>query len=319
MKGISHNLRHCFLLSLVLLSSCHPNKSTNAKWMEEDNVDIAIDETFKPIMEELTATFAMMHPEATMKPLFVSEDSVIRLLVNDSLRSCIATRKLNETELKVVQGHTLSAKQALIATDAIALITHKDNPDSLITLDEIKAIMTGKINKWEQLSKGTKKGDLKIVFDHSASSTVRFMKDSLCNGQPLTGPVFASDNGTNMSVIEMVKTNPDIIGIIGTDWLKKKEDEPMADFSSLDINVMRVSKYADQAQSKYVRPYQYYIATGEYPLLRSIYIITTDPRTKSMVRSFYFFAKGQKGQTIICNHSQLLPYSPVQVKSVGVK
>ncbi|MCI6725302.1 MAG: phosphate ABC transporter substrate-binding protein, partial [Bacteroidales bacterium] len=69
----------------------------------------------------------------------------------------------------------------------------------------------------------------------------------------------------------------------------------------------------------YVRPYQYYIATADYPLLRSVYIINTDPRSSSMLRNFYFFVKGQKGQTIICNNSQLLPITPVQVKSVSVK
>ena len=38
-----------------------------------------------------------------------------------------------------------------------------------------------------------------------------------------------------------------------------------------------------------------------------------------MLRNFFFFVKGQKGQTIICNNSQLLPITPVQVKSVSVK
>ena len=215
----------------------------------------------------------------------------------------------------MVEGHTLGAKQALIATDAIALVVNKANKDSLITVDEVKQIMQGKITKWEQLKHQSRTGNLGIVFDHSGSSTVRYMRDSLCDGRPLAGPVYASEKGTNLNVLEMVKNNPNVIGVVGTNWLKGNADSPLANFDSLDVNVMRVAKTEDDL---FVRPFQYYIATGDYPLLRSVYIITTDPRSQSMVKLFYFFVKGQKGQTIICNNSQLLPITPVQVKTVSV-
>ena len=102
------------------------------------------------------------------------------------------------------------------------------------------------------------------------------MKDSLCGGKDIQGNVYASEGKTNESVIEMVKADPTIIGVIGTNWLKGNSETALADFSKLDINVMRVSRNPD-TYAKYVRPYQYYIATGDYPLLRSVYIITTTP------------------------------------------
>lgn len=291
-------------------------KQGNSDWLNDDDVNVAIDETFKPIMDELVQTFGMTHVEAGMKPVYVDEDSALRMLVNDSLRCCIATRKLNERELAVIKGHKLGANQSLIASDAIALIVNKENTDSLISLDEVKGIVSGKITRWEQLEHHTRTGELKLLFDNSGSSTVRFMKDSLCNGQDLKGNVFASEGKNNLSVIDMVKNDPSIIGVVGTNWLKGEKEAALSDFSGLDVNVMRVSRNP-KSYAKYVRPYQYYIATGDYPLLRSVYVIHTDPRTKSMLRSFYFFVKGQKGQTIICNNSQLLPIAPVQVKNVS--
>lgn len=310
-----HFITSILLLAATLgITSCGGKKG-NADWVKEDDVDVAIDETFRPIMENMVETFAMAHAEATMKPLYVSEDSAIRLMVRDSLRCCIVTRKLTEQEMNIVQGHTLGAKQSLIATDAIALVVNKANTDSLITLDEVKQIVQGKITRWEQLRHHTRTGNIGIVFDNSGSSTVRFMRDSLNDGRPLAGPVYASEKGTNLNVLEMVRNNPNIIGVVGTNWLKGNSDSPLATFDSLDVNVMRVARTEDD---KFVRPFQYYIATGDYPLLRSVYILTTDPRSQSMVKLFYFFAKGQKGQTIICNNSQLLPITPVQVKAVSV-
>uniref|UniRef100_UPI004024DA8C hypothetical protein n=1 Tax=Alloprevotella sp. TaxID=1872471 RepID=UPI004024DA8C len=53
--------------------------------------------------------------------------------------------------------------------------------------------------------------------------------------------------------------------------------------------------------------------------MRSGYAIHSDPRSQSMLKNFYFYLKGQKGQTIICNNSQMLPITPVQVKDVSIK
>ena len=307
-----------FLLSLAaaaFIASCSSDKKASNNWLAEDDVNVAFDETFRPIMQEEVETFAMMYPEAGMKPVYCSEDSALRLLLADSLRCCVITRKRLPNELDIIKAHTLGAKQALVATDAVALIVNKNNPDSLITLDEIKQIVTGKITRWEQLEKSSKKGTLSLVFDHSGSSTVRFMKDSLCAGRDITGNVFASDSGTNRSVIEMVQQNPDIIGVVGTNWLKEGVDSVLTSFKKLPVSVMKVSRKSG-TDAFYVRPFQYYIATADYPLLRSVYIINTDPRTQSFVKQFYFFLKGQKGQTIICNNSQLLPITPVQVKAV---
>ena len=303
--------------SLMLTCSCGNSSNSGSNWLQDDDVKFAADETLQPIMQDLSDTFGMAYPEANMKPLFVSEDSALRLLVSDSLRCCISTRPLSENERKVVEGHHLGVNYSLIATDAIALIVNKENPDSLLSLDEVKGIVSGRITRWEQLKHHSQKGEIKLVFDHSGSSTVRFMKDSLCQGQDLKGNVYASEGGTNLAVIDMVKSDPKLIGVVGTNWLKGNSQAPLADFSKLDVKVMRISRTADEF-AKYVRPFQSYIATADYPLLRSAYIIHTDPRSKSFVRSFYYFAKGQKGQTIICNNSQLLPIAPVQIKDVSV-
>ena len=306
----------CSLLMFMFSCSSGKQQSTT-NWMAEYDVNVAIDESFKPIMADLVESYGMANKEANMKPVYVSEDSAIRLLLRDSLRCCIATRKLNQQELDFVKANNLGIRQSLVAYDAIALVVNKSNKDSLITLQEIKDIVTGKITRWEQLSHHAQKGELKLVFDHSGSSTVRYMRDSLCNGNDLKGNVFASEGKTNQSVLEMVKADPTIIGVVGANWLKPDSSSVLTDFRNLDFNVMRVCTHPE-TYANYVRPYQHNIYMGYYPLIRTVYIMNTDPRTSSHVRNFYFFVKGQKGQTIICNDSQLLPNTPVQVKNVNV-
>lgn len=298
---------------ITLATSCGSNHRKPATWRTSDDVHIAVDETFRDIMEEEIETFGLLNPASAMKPVYCSEDSAIRMLLRDSVRCAITTRKLSKDELDVLKNYKLDAKQAMIATDAFALIVSKDNPDTLITVSEIRDIVSGRITRWEQLKHSGKKGELKLVFDNSGSSTVRYMRDSLLASQQVAGNLYAQ--GSNQAVIDAVKDNPEIIGVVGANWLKGKSDSVLTSFENLDVKVLKVARKDGKNEIGW-RPYQYRILTGDYPLIRSVYVILTDPRVRSYTKSFFYFLKGQKGQTIICNSSQLLPYTPVQYKSV---
>ncbi len=306
-----------FLVAVVctsLTTSCGNHRGP-ATWRTSDDVHIAVDETFKNIMDEELNSFEMQAPATSIHAVYCSEDSAIRMLVKDSVRCCIATRKLNDRELQEVTNHQLSASQALVAYDAFALIVNKNNPDTLVTLDDIRGIVSGKITRWEQLEHSAKSGELKFVFDNSGSSTVRFMRDSLLNGQQVSSNLFAQ--GDNAAVIEAVKNDVNIIGVVGTNWLKGESDTVINDFEALDVKVLKVSRKSGKDEIGW-KPYQYRIYSGDYPLIRPVYIILTDPRVRSYVRSFYFFLKGNKGQKIILNSSQLLPSSTVQNRAIKI-
>lgn len=313
-------MKHPFILFflLSLLTACGNNARNSKSYLHEDDVRYAADVSFEPIITELSELYALRKPEAVMKPLYCSEDSAIRLLVNDSLRFAITTRPLTEPEKALVKTHRLPLLERRFAHDAFALIVNKENPDTVINLNEIKAIISGKIARWEQLEVTHKQGDLSLVFDASGSSTVRFMKDSLNDGRPLAGNIFAQ--GSHQAVIEAVKNNPNIIGVISTDQLRvnKGDTTVLKNFRDLEVNVMLVGKVG-KAALDWQRPYQYYIATGEYPLIRSVWAITTDPRSRSTIRSFFFFLKDNAAQRVIASSSQLLPINQVQVRDVHVK
>jgi ABC-type phosphate transport system, periplasmic component len=306
-----------FLL-LLLLVSCGTNPKKANSYLHEDDVKFAADVSFLPILQELSQLYGLRKPESVMLPLYCSEDSAIRLLLADSVRMAISTRPLNDNEKAIVGQHNLPLLQSKIAYDAFALIVNKENPDTVINVNELRKIVQGKITRWEQLEMGSKKGELSLVFDASGSSTVRYMKDSLNNGKDLKGNIFAQ--GSNLKVIQTIKDNPNAIGVVSTDWLRVHQGDTttLQNFYGLDVRVMLVGKVG-KAKADWQRPYQYYIATGEYPLVRSVWEITTDPRTRSTMRSFYFFLKENDGQRVINSSSQLLTRNQVQIKEVVIK
>ncbi|EKX88711.1 PstS family phosphate ABC transporter substrate-binding protein [Alloprevotella sp. oral taxon 473] len=306
-----------FLL-LLLLVSCGTNPKKANSYLHEDDVKFAADVSFLPILQELSQLYGLRKPESVMLPLYCSEDSAIRLLLADSVRMAISTRPLNDNEKAIVGQHNLPLLQSKIAYDAFALIVNKENPDTVINVNELRKIVQGKITRWEQLEMGSKKGELSLVFDASGSSTVRYMKDSLNNGKDLKGNIFAQ--GSNLKVIQTIKDNPNAIGVVSTDWLRVHQGDTttLQNFYDLDVRVMLVGKVG-KAKADWQRPYQYYIATGEYPLVRSVWEILTDPRTRSTIRSFFFFLKENDGQRVINSSSQLLTRNQVQIKEVVIK
>lgn len=306
------------VVAVLLFAACGSKKADNS-WLHENEVRVAIDASFANVMQNEIDAFSAKHVEAEVMPIYTSEDSVVWMLMKDSVRCGIATRELTPDEIKYIRSvHKLTARQMLLAYDAFALITHKSNKDTVITTSEIRDIALGKITRWDELKFGTRRDSIKLVFDQSGSSTVRFIRDSICGGKPLTGNVYAE--GSSLGVIEAVKNNPSIIGVVSTDWLRQSNQGALNDFHSLDVNVMLVSRGHNALDmSNICRPYQYYIATGDYPLVRRVYVIHTDPRPNSMLKNFFFFLRGDGGQRIICNDSQLLPYLRVQVRDVKMQ
>jgi phosphate transport system substrate-binding protein len=305
----------CFLFILVTLmvASCGPSKKTPTK--EDYEVRVAVDETFRPIMEEEAKVFNASFPDAIMDISYLPETDAINMLLKDSVRMILATRELSKKECDaILQVNKLVVRQQPIAYDAIALIINPSNKDSLISVSQIEKIMTGKITRWSQLG-GKSNQPIEVVFDNSNSSSVRFVRDSVCAGAPLKGNI--KEAKTNQKVIDYVAQTPNAIGIIGVDWLRNSADSTNLTFDKR-IRVMSVSYSAVPEQGNSFQPVQYYIATGDYPLTRSVYMITTDPRSRSMNLNFYYFIGDQRGQLIITKSSQLLPYMPVQVKTVDV-
>ena len=301
------------MFAVIVLASCGPSKKSPTK--EDYEVRVAVDETFRPIMEEEMRVFNASNPDASMKLLYLPETDAINMLLKDSIRMVLATRELSKKECKAILNvHKLVVRQQPIAYDAIALIINPGNTDSLISVSQIEKIMTGKITSWNQLGSKSKQ-PIEVVFDNSNSSSVRFVRDSVCAGSQLKGNI--KEAKTNSRVIDYVAHTPNAIGIIGVDWLRNSTDSTNLTFDKR-IRVMSVSCSSVPETGNSFQPVQYYIATGDYPLTRKVYMITTDPRTRSMNLNFYYFMGDQRGQLVITRSSQLLPYMPVQVKTIDV-
>jgi phosphate transport system substrate-binding protein len=126
-----------------------------------------------------------------------------------------------------------------------------------------------------------------------ATSTVRFLMDSVLRGQPLSGNVMAARSSEG--VIEYVASHPQAIGFIGVSWIGNREDPAQLSFQKRVR--LAALQCANCEEEVYVRPYQANIAMKRYPLNRGLHYILKE-NFAGLGKGFVNFLTHEKGQLI---------------------
>lgn len=269
-------------------------------------IKIAVDESLKPLFQAEIDGFEGIYQYAHIKPKYTSEKTAIEDLLNDSVRLAIVTRKLYPSEKQILDSAHIKGAQVLVAREAIALIVHKENTDSLISFDQLKKILNGEISKWDQLYPKSNLGDLQLVFDHAQSGIVRYLTDTL----HLTKlPSFCFGASTNEEVFAHVSKTKNAIGLIGLSWISDKED-PSANQFLKNVTVMGISTNED-----YLKPFKAYIAMKKYPLSRNVYIISREARS-GLGSGFIAYVASDKGQRIVLKSGLVPATAPVRLVEI---
>ncbi len=242
---------------------------------------ISVDETYQPLIESEIRVFQSLYPKTKIIAEYKPEADCFKDMFNDSSRMIIVTRDLKEDEKEFFKKEKIRPQSLQLATDAIALIVNNSNPDSILTMDQVRKIMDGTSErKWQ------------IVFDHQNSSTVRFIRDSINKGKPLPATTMAAKS--NPEVIDHVSKNKDAIGVIGVNWISDTNDTKTIEFTNM---VTTVKLRADN-NTDFVKPYQFYIGMKSYPLTRGMFYILKEPY-QGLGAGFATFLGGQEGQLLI--------------------
>ncbi|PSL50071.1 phosphate ABC transporter substrate-binding protein (PhoT family) [Chitinophaga niastensis] len=272
-----------YLAAVTLLVACGPNP--NAKKLDtatEGTIHISVDETYRPLIDSEIKVFESLYPKAHIIPSYKPEADCFKDLLNDSARLVIVTRDLNQQELDYIKHSRIVPNSLLLAWDALALVVNRNNPDSILNMEQVRGIMDGTNTekKWQ------------LVFDNANSSTVRYIMDSINKGKPLPANTMAAK--TNPEVVDYVSKNKDAIGVIGVSWISDPNDSTSMAFT----NKVSVVRLRADGGSDFVKPYQAYIGIGSYPLKRGFFYCLKEPH-HGLGTGFATFLGSYEGQLVI--------------------
>lgn len=288
-KAVEGRFILAFFMLVFVLLSCETNRK-KAKVIAGDDtlnsgtIHISVDESFAPIIDEQIKVFMSQNPKANIVAHYKPEAECLKDLLLDSTRMVIVTRGLTDQE-ELFYKDTLSFVPlwGKLANDAITVLVHAKSKDSLFSVAEIKSMLNGTTGyPYDLVMDGLK-----------ATSTVRFLIDSILRGQPLKGKVMAAQNSTG--VIDYVADHPNAIGFIGVSWIGNKNDSSQLSFLE-KVNIAAL-QCANCPEEVYVRPYQANIAMKRYPLNRGVYYILKE-NYAGLGKGFVNFLTHEKGQLI---------------------
>jgi phosphate transport system substrate-binding protein len=282
-----------FSLGFSILLGCNnaDNFPKGPDTKESGVIHISVDESFKPIIDAQIQVYEGSYPDAKIVAHYKPEAECLRDMGIDSIRMIITTRGLMDKERQfVIDSFNVQPDQMVIANDAIAVIVNPAAADSFFTMQEIKDIITAKGNS-----------KLQPVFDGvRATSTVRFMIDSVLRGASLGPNVTAAQN--SLGVIDYVAKNVNAIGFIGVSWIGNKEDSAQMSFLKT-VKIANIESVDNPGG--YIKPWQANIYYKRYPMVRDLVYVLKE-KHKGLGHGFASFMSGERGQ-LIFKRAYLLP------------
>jgi phosphate transport system substrate-binding protein len=281
-------IKYSTLFFLVLAAfNCTKKEEKKEQTIIKGTASILVDETLVPIVEDQIEVFESYY-EAKLNLIAKSESEAVNSLLKQESGIVVLARELTTNEKKVFEQKKIIPRTTKIAVDAIALISNKNNNDSLVALKEVISFMNGEMNS---KIKG-------LVFDNPNSSTFRYMNELAKVKMVKNERIYSFK--TNEEVVRFVAQNDGMIGVVGVNWLT----QPSPEMKNLveQVKTMAVNSLTN---INYYLPNQNDLGESKYPLARDLYVINCQGNS-GLGMGFASFVAGDIGQRIILK-SGLLP------------
>ncbi|MES2779459.1 MAG: substrate-binding domain-containing protein [Bacteroidota bacterium] len=301
------------ILSLAAFQLACGNPDKTAKDSDtatSGTITIAADESLRPIVEAEIEVFESIYPAAHFNVIYTNEYDAMQLLVKDSARIAITSRELLPEEKAVLVKATITPRYAPFCKDAIAIIMNKASKDTILNMEQVKAILDGSYSTWKDINAKNSASPLQVVFDSPKSGAVRHLKDSVLKGKELAKHCFAVND--NKAVIDYVEKNKNSIGIIGVSWISDRDDSTSNNFMNRIQVVDLVPAHPETAEAPAMKPFQAYVALKQYPLWRTVQITLREPRV-GLGTGFASFVASDSGQRIVLKSGLVPATAPVRI------
>jgi phosphate transport system substrate-binding protein len=294
-------------VGVVFFASCNEEEKIKhaTDTPKSGTINISVDESFKPVMEEQIAMYEASFPGTKINAQYKSEADCMKDFFRDSTnRLVIVTRGLTNNEEKyMIDSIGFNPGWQEVATDAVAVIVNIKSTDTIFSLESLQQRLTGKIKK-----------EKTIVFDGlNRTSTVRFIQDSILKGKAFDTSVVRAVKNSD-EVIDYIATHENAIGFVGINRIGNPEDaKQLALLKKIKIGLVQCDLCDDKP---YILPTQQSILNRRYPLVRGLHYIIKENFT-GLGSGFVAFLKYERGQ-LIFRRAYLGPIMNFNVRNVNL-
>jgi phosphate transport system substrate-binding protein len=219
------------------------------------------------------------HPTTTIQVTGGGSGTGISALINGTTEVCEASRSMKEAEKAQIKEKTGAPPEEItVAKDGLSVYLNEGNALSELTMDQLKAIYTGKITNWKDVGGP----DAKIIpySRENSSGTYVFFKEHVLANADYT-PRAQAMPGT-AAVVNAVSKDKNSIGYGGAAYAK-------------GIKVIRIKKDAAAAG---VAPSDVTVKNGTYPLSRPLFFYLR-AKPADEIKAFVDWVLSADGQAVV--------------------
>ncbi|MBL8680866.1 MAG: phosphate ABC transporter substrate-binding protein [Myxococcales bacterium] len=200
----------------------------------------------------------------------------IAALLNGTADLAMSSRPMHERERRALAARGRTAREHVVAVDAVAVYACADARLSTITLAQLAALYRGQLERWTTLDGRSNR--VVLYGRESSSGTYAFFKERVLAGRDFA-PEIQSLPGT-ASVIDAVARDQTSLGYAGL---------------STSRHVRRIAVGATLTDA--CEPQSEHVASGRYPLARPLFLYPT-ASAPERVQQFVAWVQSDAGQRL---------------------
>lgn len=196
-------------------------------------------------------------------------------LINSTCQIANLSRFMKDGEFKAAVDNGVLPVAHAVALDGVAVIVHPSNPVKNLTVEQVRAIYTGKIKNWKELG-GPDKAIVSVSRDTN-SGTYETFEGLIMNKEKIgEGTEYVGSNG---AARQRVQSTPAAIGYAGLGFVDDT------------VKALRINGIAASSET---------IRSGVYPVARALFMFTNGyPKLGSHVYGLVTLCQSEAGADII--------------------
>lgn len=196
-----------------------------------------------------------------------------------------SSRLINDEEISTAIGNGIAATQAIIAMDAVAIITNPKLGIDSLSLGDLRAIFSGKLTNWKEF--GGIDLPIHIYNRDESSGTYSYIRRKMVGESQLAS---YKEVSSPAQLLEYVKRDLGGIAYIGVGSLFDEGGRP-------DGSIWAMNLYIDEGKA--FSPYELVaVKSGDYPLTRPL-LQYFKQFPEGEILEFLKFSLSDKGQEIV--------------------
>lgn len=253
-----------YLTLLILLAGCKSSESPNninPPTSKSDIIENKGSDTIVNLALAWAEFYQGINPDVRISVTGGGSGTGIAALINGTVDIANASRKIKIEEIEAAEANGSNPIEFIIARDAIAIIVNPNNPIEKLTLPQISAIYSGKINNWNEVG-GEDRPIVRLSRETNSGTHVYFLEQVLRLGIKDDKTLFSTDTllmPSSEGIGAEIRQNPNAIGYDGLGYVTE------------DMKVVAVAK---SEESEFVYPSADTVNNGLYPIARDLYMYT---------------------------------------------